>query len=263
MNTKLKNAGIAAVLFVAVILILIIQPRPRQAEVDLQPGLQVIRMLETKDPAEVEDEIKEQRRRHLQETYDEEIEKIRSGEINVWSRFDDCVICGDSRAVGFWFYDFLPEDYCYTEGGATIKTHLETIEDEIAWRDPENVFLLYGLNDVSIGFWDTPEEYVRDYEAILKDLHEKLPEAKFFISSILPARGAALDLEYTWYFIPDFSEAVKDMCSHLDYCYFVDVSEICEEYADLWEVDGIHVRREFYEHWAAEMIVAQYKTEIV
>jgi hypothetical protein len=37
---------------------------------------------------------------------------------------------------------------------------------------------------------------------------------------------------------------------------FVDNSDICTEYEDLWDKDGIHVFKAFYPHWGKNLIVA-------
>ena len=52
-----------------------------------------------------------------------------------------------------------------------------------------------------------------------------------------------------------FNVAIKAFCAEKEYPY-VDNTEICEQYADLWQYDGIHVRQEFYAHWGANMIRA-------
>ena len=49
--------------------------------------------------------------------------------------------------------------------------------------------------------------------------------------------------------------AIKAFCAEEGYPY-VDNTEICDQYADLWQYDGIHVRQEFYAHWGTNMIQA-------
>ena len=181
------------------------------------------------------------------------IEKIRNEEVDIWSLFHDYVILGDSRAVGFWYFDFLPEENCLTGGGDTIK-NIEMNLDGIISRNPRYIFLCYGLNDVSIGYWNTPEEYVEEMMADIAMLQEKLPDATVVVSSILPARDPAFDLSSKWRNIPQFSAAVGEACRKAG-VIFVDNDAISEEHADWWQPDGIHVRQEFYPCWARNLII--------
>ena len=73
----------------------------------------------------MEEQIKQLRRAQweaqLLAERDTWLEQLESGQINVWSLFDDAVILGDSRVVGYEFYDFLPDERVLAEGGATIR----------------------------------------------------------------------------------------------------------------------------------------------
>ena len=92
-------------------------------------------------------------------------------------------------------------------------------------------------------------------EQVIQKLHTELPNTTVYISSILPARDPAFERSKLWRQIPDFNVAIKAFCAEKEYPY-VDNTEICEQYADLWQYDGIHVRQEFYAHWGANMIRA-------
>ena len=52
------------------------------------------------------------------------------------------------------------------------------------------------------------------------------------------------------------------MCDSTAHCYYVDNDAIADEYASLWEVDGIHVQRDFYPHWAANLITEVYSVSL-
>ena len=60
----------------------------------IKEGVSYIKSLEKKDTSEIEQEIKEIKRAERKAA-------LESGEINVWAQFNDSVILGDSRAVGF------------------------------------------------------------------------------------------------------------------------------------------------------------------
>lgn len=232
-----------------------------QEQADITDGVAFLESLESRDPDEVDQILKQQRQQKLQELRDERLRQLESGEISVWSLFEDYVLCGDSRAVGFSFYGFMPEERVLAESGATILKLEENIPNIVA-LNPSNIFLCYGLNDVSIGIWPTPEDYVAQYSDIIGQIQAQLPDANIFVSSILPARDPAFQKSTAWYNIPEYSQAVSEMCGTISHCYYVDNDAICEQYADLWEIDGIHVQRDFYPHWAADLITEVYSVSL-
>ena len=219
-------------------------------------GVAYLQSLESQDPDTVDNVLKQQRLQRLQEMRDERLRQLESGEISVWSLFDDYVLLGDSRAVGFSFYGFLPEERVIAESGATIF-HLEEHIPDIVTLNPSNIFLCYGLNDLLLGTWTTPEAYVAQYTDIIAQIHAKLPEANIFISSILPAPGSSAQS-----MIPEYNQALDGMCTSIAHCYYVDNSSTAEEYSSLWENDGIHVIQDFYPHWAANLITEVYSASL-
>ena len=291
MRTK-RQHGVLAVLtalltFALVTVWLFLTVRPAKASgADTAAGIAFLEAQAQKDPAEVDVFLRnreEQRRREEEERrrleeeqraeeereriraerrreYEARIAAIENGETDIWGEFHDFVILGDSRAVGFYYYDFLEKSRVLAGGGDTILKigwHM----NEIVALQPKYIFLCYGLNDVSIGIWNTKEEYVADFLDYIADLRENLPNAVIVVSSILPARDPAFELSSKWYEIPDFSAAIAAACEE-NGLIFVDNTEICETYANYWQPDGIHVRPEFYPYWARNLIVGIIRNEM-
>ena len=237
-------------------------PSDGTANVDTSRGVNYIKTLEGKSPENVEHILKQQREQKIQAMREQRLQELESGDISVWTLFEDYVILGDSRAVGFYYFDFLPESRVFAEAGATIA-RLEELIPDIVELNPSNIFLCYGLNDVSIGLWPTTEDYTTDFRRIILEIQGKLPEATIYISSILPARDPAFEKASIWREIPTYSAAVKEMCDSIDRCFYVDNDAIAEEYADQWETDGIHVKPPFYDHWAANLIAEVYNASLI
>ena len=232
------------------------------AALDTSPGVDYIKALEAKSPESVQHTLKLQREEKIRAMREQRLQELESGEISVWTLFEDYVILGDSRAVGFYYYEFLPEDRVLAEAGSTILKLQEHIPD-LEKLNPSNIFLCYGLNDVSIGIWPTPADYASEYRDIIREIQQKLPDATIYISSILPARDPAFEQASEWREIPSYSAAVRELCTDIDRCYYVDNDAIAAQYADLWDVDGIHVQRAFYDHWAANLIAEVYNAGLV
>lgn len=263
MRQKLKLPVISILIIILLVILAAALGRGAQPQDDVTDptleGVAYLRTLEEKDPTTVENTLKELRRQELLEQREARLAELESGEISIWSLFEDYVLLGDSRAVGFEFYEYLDEDRVMAESGATILKLEEHIPD-IVEMNPSYIFLCYGLNDVSIGIWPTPEDYVVEYSRIVEAIQSQLPDAKIFISSILPAQDPAFNTSTAWYDIPEYSAAVGEMCQEIG-CYYIDNTDICNKYASLWDIDGIHVQATFYPHWAANMIMAIYDSE--
>lgn len=226
---------------------------PRQAKKDTAPGLMMLDSLEQRDPQAVDELLR------ARQPEPEAPPLTADGALDidpeqVWGQFHDYVLLGDSRAVGFYYFDFLDPNRVLADGGDTIR-QIEEHMEEIAALQPTSIYLCYGLNDVSIGYWDTPEDYVEEYMGIVDTLNQRLPGATVVISSILPARDPAFDMSSAWYNIPDFNTALSAACREKGVA-FVDNDAISEAYADCWQPDGIHVDQRFYPYWAKNLLEA-------
>ncbi len=265
-NRMLAGAAIAALL-VVVILLSGIRAGGQDASgraAEVAEGVAWLKRQETRDPADVEARIKAIQREEWEQMLlsqrDDWVAQLESGEINVWSLFDDAVVLGDSRAVGFEFYDYLPDERVMAEGGATIR-NVEALLPELEALNPSCVFLCYGLNDISIGYWSTAEEYTAELAQVVESLQNALPDATICISSTLVARDPAFQTASVWREIPDWNLSVAKMCAEQGYA-FADNALLCEEYASLWETDGIHVQRGLYPHWAENLMIEVYDYEL-
>ena len=81
------------------------------------------------------------------------------------------------------------------------------------------------------------------------------------MNSILPARDPAFNTSTKWLEIPDWSNAVGEMCAENGFA-FVNNDQLAEEHADMWEIDGIHLLKTFYPYWAANMMMAAYGEDL-
>ena len=251
---------IILILVLAVVVLVLIarhlgsdKPQTSEEPPDTASGILYLDSLESRDPAEVDTLLQEFRAEKIRQMRDEWLHQIETGEINVWSLFDNYVLLGDSRSVGFSYWGFLPEERVLAESGAKLYALRDHIPD-LEKLHPTSVYLCYGLNDVIIGVWPEPEDYVADYRELLGELQQALPDASIYISSILPAIDPAFDEWPDLVRIPEYTQAVKEMCDGIDNCYYVDNQWLFDQYRDLWAPDGIHFAAAFYQYWAASLI---------
>lgn len=253
LSNRLVLFAAALVVILAVVLIVVTHSKGEKTP-DVQAGITYLEALEAQSAADVEAQIKEINKEKLAKSRAEIIRKLESGELDVWTQFQDYVLMGDSRAVGYEYWHFLPDDRVIASAGATIREITNNMDAVVA-MNPSYVFFCYGLNDVSIGLWPTPEDYVADFQEILTEMQNRIPGVKLIVSSILPAQDPAFARSKAWYNIPDYSAAVQQMCEDNGW-YFADNDALVEEHRDLYDIDGIHFQQTFYPYWAVNLIDA-------
>lgn len=247
---------LAAVVIVAAIILGVLLRKKTPSEVE--EGIVYLEKLDAQSVSTIEDTLAEKTEERLAAEREEKIKQLTDGTINVWSLFGDSVILGDSRAVGFYYYEFLPQDRVLAAGGNTIR-NIEEHTEEIKELNPSSIFFCYGLNDVLSETWSTPEEYAAEYAEILGKLSAEVPHAKMYVNSILPAEGAALAQYSVLSKIPEYTDAVSEMCEKNGY-YYIDNTSLAESHTGMYAPDGIHLDTGFYPLWAANMMTTFYQS---
>ena len=267
-NPRARKAAVLFVIILAEIIVLGVMfarycgKRAQQAAEEaqnIQSGRTYVESLESRDLSSIQQQVMELERARQEAAWREMKEELVNGDADVWSFLSSSVIMGDSRAVGFYLYGFLPEHQVFAGAGNTIRKIEEDI-DNVAEINPSELFLCYGINDHSIGFWSSGEEYAAEYLEILNTLRQALPDTDIYVVSTLPANATGIATESSWATIPEWNDVLEEMCAENGYG-FVDCSELMEEHADLYDIDGIHVQYSLYPYWAAEMVMAMYESE--
>ena len=225
----------------------------------LSSGIRYLSAQAAKSPDVVDEKFKEKKLAELRATLDVKRQQLLNGEVDVWTLFDDYALMGDSRAYGFFYYGFMPDERVFAKPGATINMIPERL-DELKLLNPSRIYLCFGMNDTGVGLWTTPESYAAAYQEVLETVKKELPDVTIYVNSILIAKDPAFKQNSAWRNIPAYSQAVKEMCEREGYIY-VDNSNLEEAYLNLWDSDGIHFQKSFYPHWATNMILTEYDVE--
>lgn len=242
---------LAVVLIIGIVIFIALSGRNIPTD-DLEKGISYITALEEQDTSETETQIKAIEK-------EERKAALENGDLDVWQQFTDSAILGDSRAVGFSYHGFVEDSRVMAEGGATIRD-ISKYTEQLKLLNPSSVFLCFGLNDVSIGYWDNVNDYITEQDQILGELQEELPDAVIYVNSIIPAIDPAFERSEKWRDIPDWNQEIKVHCEEKNIPY-IDITDTVEEYKDLYDPDGIHMKKEFYQYWAIDMIaeVSEYE----
>jgi len=147
----------------------------------------------------------------------------------------------------------LEKDRILADGGNTIRA-IPGWLDTLVQLDPSYIYLCYGLNDTSIGYWDTGEEYAAEYISCVQLLQESLPDAKIIVSSILPAQDPAFNRSSRWRWIPDWNVVLEAACAENGILY-ANCDWLHESYPQYWDPDGIHFRPSLYPYWGGMLLV--------
>ena len=241
--------------------------------VDIAQGVAYLEALEQQDPDAVDQILRQRRLEQLEREREELLRQVKAGEQDPFPLFQDAVILGDSRAVGFFYYGFVDESRDLTGSGETILDIPKKL-DTLQAMNPRYVYLAYGLNDIKIGHWGSLQAHISEYLDRVQDIRERLPEAVIVISSVLPYHDPNARTDATGETpptsgssslteadrkrlaqIPEWNRLMADAAREHG-VIFVDNSAICQEYKNLWEKDGIHVFKSFYPHWGKNLIVA-------
>lgn len=181
-------------------------------------------------------------------------EKLESGDIDVWALFENAVVLGDARAVDFARYGYLDESRVLASEGDTIRNISDHI-NELAALQPEYVFLCYGLNDVTSGFWTTPLEYASELIELITQINITVPSAKVIVSAILPVTEDAQAENEQYENILQYSATVESTAVEFG-LVFANSDVLLREHDEYYALDGIRLTTDFYPIWAADLMTA-------
>ncbi len=225
-------------------------------------GRAYLQTLTKKDPAAVDRVLRERRRlTQEKEVLEETIEKIESGDVDIWSLYQDYLLLGDSRCEAFSFCRFLQPGFVLAETGSSIYMAFEHLP-QIRAMQPAYVFLCYGINDIASVQWKTGDDYAAVMGDCISRIHDASPDTLIVISSILPVTDAVLKRRPEFKKVPSFNDGLKKLCDETSYAVYADNDDIIEKHKDLYASDGIHLNAEFYSCWAKNMYISILKNQI-
>ena len=211
-------------------------------------GIEYIKEAEAKDPTQFSDELGKKRK-------EERTKAIEEGKLDVFGLFDDYLILGDSRATGFYLYNYLLESRVYAYNGATILSVDEWL-DSIQQLQPKNIYITFGMNDIKNNLNDTSEgTYSQLLSTQIKKILNICPQAQIYVNSIIPAsKKVTAENEALWSQLDTYNNEIQKACKENDWVYIDNTQLANNMNDDLYESDGIHFVSSFYESWAKNMV---------
>lgn len=259
-QNKSPLLAVGCAVLLTVVLLLVLGGRSNLDD-EIKSGKAYLESLEEKNPDEVRQVRKAIRKAELEAQRDELLDQLAEGTLDPLSIFEDYALMGDSRSVGFEYWNFLDPNRVFANSGDTILSVDEQL-GTLTSLNPATIYLCYGLNDMKIGIWPTAEEYAAAYMEVVDAIHAQLPDTTIVISSILPAQDPAFSQSAAWYDIAAWNEVLEEACEEHD-VLFANCDEMAQEQLDLWDPDGIHFQAAFYPHWSRCLIETMLSDEII
>ena len=229
----------ACALVLILLVILAVQGirRLTSPRVDTEQGVEYIKAAESEDIATIEQKISQLE----QQDGGEEARSYKE-------KFASSVVMGDSITEGFSEYDVLNASSVVSK----IGVHLNELDEQVQQvkeLDPQVIFLAYGMNDVISTAGDT-DQFLEEYETLVDQLREEVPNAHIYVNSIFPVTDSAVKKEPELAQISEYNTALKGMCDEMQ-VGFIDNTELVED--QYYEEDGVHFKAEVYPIWAERM----------
>ena len=148
-------------------------------------------------------------------------------------------------------------------GGFTTLDMLENMEEQIFGTEPSKIFINIGTNDISDAsrsFEAVLESMLENYERILTQIKERLPETEVYMMAYYPVNETDKVPETEWAGemfanrnnrnLPIANEAVKKLAEKMGY-HYIDVNAgLCDERGMLrreFTVEGVHMYANGYQ----------------
>ena len=184
-------------------------------------------------------------------------------ELNKTAQKGHILFTGSSLMEMFPVTDFLTEDgseqiiYNRGIGGFVTDDMLRNMNEQIFDLEPSAIFINIGTNDISDSsksFYEVLSHMLGNYEKILQQIKERLPDTKVFVMAFYPVCTKGRENEPVFINrnnknLLTANEAVWKLCEKMGYCY-IDVNNgLTDGNGMLKEnitIDGIHMHPDGY-----------------
>lgn len=243
MKKKYRNiiiVGIALFIFAGLIF-KICTPKKK---VDVSEGKKRLEEMSNREITEIEKVI---RARDEQEEKTEEELKNRTPN----EKMKNALVMGDSRTEALKEYRILENVKVISQIGIELDATDEQIDEAIS-RNPQYVFLAYGLNDLEATYGDR-EVFKEQYRRVIEKLKQGLPDAKIYVNTILGVQEKAIKKNSYLNYIEDFNAAIRELCTE-ENVGCIEVGDLGNE--EMYEPDGEHLKAAYYPLWIDKMTEA-------
>ena len=251
-----KRILIIGVIIVAVLIGVLVFSQLHKVQPNLyEKNQEVLKKMEKSDISETEkrwEKLEEQNQKtKIDPSKRNEYGIVELDNVALKKAFSNTVIVGDSFSEAIVEYEFLDSGSVIYKRGASIKSIDDLIEKVISMK-PSAIVMEFGCNDLTIYGTDI-DGFIEQYRTEIGKIKKELPDAAIYVNSILPMTEEKQNENEGRKKQPEYNKAIEKMCDEEGYMY-IDSSFIIEKNPDLYEPDGIHVTKEYYEQWLSYLV---------
>lgn len=150
----------------------------------------------------------------------------------------DVIFAGDSITSNCRFSEFFPEINLLNRGiGSDTVEGLFNRIGEISMHNPKKVFILIGINDISLGI--PQDESLKWYQMSIEFLRDNNPDCEVYVVSVLPTNTVELcDISRFNIALQRICDETQTVYIDLWNYYFVDDESLNSK---LFSTDGVHL----------------------
>lgn len=179
--------------------------------------------------------------------------KLSSGSIGIRAFFSKSVFIGDSVMTGFSVYFGMSDNVnVYAEVGAVMERHLPAVMNSVISRNPEYIFIRYGLNEMVTDDYGV-NVFMNVYKNYIKQLKEALPDTKIIILALSPVKENAVNEKPRLANVASYNEGFRKISEELGVGFYIN-SDLFYANSELYSKDGIHYSKELYEIWIKDIV---------
>lgn len=167
--------------------------------------------------------------------------------------FRDAYICGDSIIQPIVHFNYVSSANVSAKVGATLSFLAEQVPTIIK-ADPKFIILHFGLNCLNSSVTKR-NEFIAEYERLVKLIKNELPCTTVFISALFPV-AASSQSNVPFYAQRDvYNRALRTMCDKNGWCY-INSDPLVVDYIKSLSSDGIHLFGMFYSnYWLKYLLI--------
>ena len=168
----------------------------------------------------------------------------------------EIIFLGDSITAECEWSELLGREDVKNRGiGGDFASGLLKRLNPIIEAQPDKLFLMVGVNDLIYG---SESDLVKNYEKLLKELADKLPDSQIIVQSILPVNSQVRRMPIDNETILQINEKIKNLTDKFGLVYADLNSLMTDEDGQLkadYTRDGIHINGKAYQIWKAAIEV--------
>ena len=146
-------------------------------------------------------------------------------------------IIGDSMIFYIAVNRILSYDNISVLKGVSVKRQYDVIDQQLQGNEKKVIL----WNGYHIKYFDTVKDYVTAYKNLIDKIHEKVPDCRVYICSLIPASKAAIERDidsgfsYEIYKGPEFDAALRENFKE----EYININDFFTS-EDLYFSDGVH-----------------------